>query len=69
MVSKQTVVPHCRCGGKASRGRTSHGRETTTLKIVNLTPVLPLVHIVTARLGEFVGWVSTAQKPGTTLAD
>lgn len=69
MVSKQTTVPYCRCGGKASRGRTSRRRETATLMIVDITPILPLVCFVTVRLGEFVGWVSSMQKPGTMLAD
>ena len=69
VVSKQTNVPNCRGGGKVSRGRTSCRRERTTLKIVNITPILPLFYFFTVGLGEFVGWVSSMQRPGTKLAD
>jgi len=70
VVSKQTNdVPNCRFGGKVSRGRTSHGRERTTLKIVNIILILPLLYFFTVRLGEFVGWVSSMQRPRTKFAD
>lgn len=69
VVSKQTNVPNCRCGGKVSRGRTSCRTERITLKIVKVILILPLFYFFSVRLGEFVGWVSSMQRPGTKLAN
>lgn len=68
MVSKQTKMPKCRCDGKVSRGRTWCRRERTTLNVVNVVPVPRLFDVFTAGLGEFVGWVSSMQRPGTKPA-